>query len=97
MNDPIVQLAEQSNENLSVAAAPGAFLVDLFPIRELLFSVHREFRVDDCTVRFVPSWLPGAGFQRTAERYRKTFHRVRNEPYEIVRQEIVSLKTNAFT
>ncbi|KAH9847427.1 O-methylsterigmatocystin oxidoreductase [Lenzites betulinus] len=33
-------------------------------------------------LKHVPSWLPGAGFKRDAERWSKDIHRVWNEPYE---------------
>ena len=34
------------------------------------------------TVRWVPSWVPGAGFQKTAQRWRKTLDELRELPFE---------------
>lgn len=32
-DDPLIGLAERANTEFGLAAAPGAFLVDVFPIR----------------------------------------------------------------
>lgn len=33
-NDPYIELAEKGVEGITMAAIPGRFLVDFFPIRE---------------------------------------------------------------
>jgi hypothetical protein len=48
--DRYISLVEEVITRASEVAVPGAFLVDLFPILKY----------------YVPSWFPGAGFQRKA-------------------------------
>lgn len=43
-DDPLVKLAERANEEFGLAAAPGAFLVDIFPICER-FSIFRRSHI----------------------------------------------------
>lgn len=40
-------------------------------------------------VRFVPSWFPGAGFQKWAADGRADYATVRDRPYEFVKNEMV--------
>ncbi|CCM01268.1 uncharacterized protein FIBRA_03317 [Fibroporia radiculosa] len=72
LDDPMTQLAEQTNDDFSRAATPGAFLVDAFPI-----------------LQYVPDWFPGAGFKRKAKEWRKSSDKLRNEPYEMVEQQVI--------
>ena len=39
-------------------------------------------------VRYVPGFLPGAGFQQTAARYRKTFLELLKKPYVFTRHQM---------
>jgi hypothetical protein len=41
-NDPFVELAEKAADNFSQSAAPGAWLVDIFPWSE--FSIRTALR-----------------------------------------------------
>jgi hypothetical protein len=41
-------------------------------------------------VRHLPSWLPGAGFRRSAVEWKKLIEDFVNEPYEDCKQKIVS-------
>jgi hypothetical protein len=43
-----------------------------------------------CTVKYLPSWLPGASFQKTALLYKQTTHDLVNIPYNMVLEQIVS-------
>ena len=43
-----------------------------------------------CTVKYLPSWLPGANFQKTALLYKQTTHDLLNIPYNMVLEQIVS-------
>ncbi|GAB1525238.1 hypothetical protein RhiTH_008396 [Rhizoctonia solani] len=53
LNDPILKEVLQLVENLSRAAMPTNFLVNVFP-----------------SLRYVPEWLPGAGWKKTAREWR---------------------------
>ncbi|KAF8552565.1 cytochrome P450, partial [Imleria badia] len=50
--DPLVELAELANSQLSKATTAGAYHVDIMPF-----------------LQYVPSWVPGAGFKKTAAEY----------------------------
>ncbi|KII90751.1 hypothetical protein PLICRDRAFT_174122 [Plicaturopsis crispa FD-325 SS-3] len=39
-------------------------------------------------LRFVPSWFPGAGFQKTAKAWRKTLEEMVDKPHEYVKQQV---------
>ena len=46
---------------------------------------------DRCsTVKYLPSWFPGAGFKRSAVEWKKLIEDFVNEPYEDCKQKIVS-------
>ncbi|TFK41783.1 cytochrome P450 [Crucibulum laeve] len=53
-DDPFVKLVEDALEPASLAAIPGAFLVDVFPF-----------------LKYVPEFVPGAGFKRKAKEWRQ--------------------------
>jgi hypothetical protein len=40
-------------------------------------------------VKYVPAWVPGAGFQKTAARSRKLNEDLLNEPFNFVKDEMV--------
>ena len=68
-SDKLYAACEGAMDAFSTAAAPGAFLVDSFPIR---MSPIRKNNPSGCsevfipTVKYVPEWFPGAGFKRFA-------------------------------
>ncbi|TCD64628.1 hypothetical protein EIP91_003830 [Steccherinum ochraceum] len=48
-----------------------------------------EFMVDLLPwLKYLPSWLPGAGFQRTAKCYRQTLRRVIDLPFQMVQRQL---------
>ncbi|KAL3450266.1 putative cytochrome P450 oxidoreductase OrdA-like protein [Aspergillus insuetus] len=69
--DPLVDIAEESVEQFSLAVQPGKWLVDLLPI-----------------LRYIPAWVPGAGFQRTAERFRKHSNALADVPFKFVKKRM---------
>jgi hypothetical protein len=42
------------------------------------------------SLRYVPSWMPGAGFQRKAASWRSTLQRMADVPHNIVKTRMVS-------
>jgi hypothetical protein len=42
-----------------------------------------------CSVKYVPAWFPGAGFQRYAEQAQIDHRRMRDEPIDVVKAEMV--------
>lgn len=43
-------------------------------------------------MRYLPDWLPGAGFKRTASYWRKTLTDLVEKPYAFVRQQMAQGK-----
>ncbi|KAG7451803.1 cytochrome P450 [Guyanagaster necrorhizus] len=75
-DDPFVELAERTVNQLSLAATSGGFLVDLIPIRS---SISR-----------ISDWFPGAGFKRTDGAWASALNEFVEKPHNYVKQEIVS-------
>lgn len=46
-----------------------------------------------CSVRFLPSWFPGAGFKRKAARWGRQLYDQSLEPHEYVKRQLVSIIT----
>ena len=86
--DPYVVIAEEAIAGVAVAGLPGAFLVDTLPIRmsysSLLFISDQAL-----SVKYVPEWIPGAGFQRRARVWRKSAVEMNTLPFEAVNQALV--------
>ncbi|RDW81591.1 cytochrome P450 [Aspergillus mulundensis] len=72
-DDPLVALANKTLDQFSLAATPGAWIVDTIP-----------------ALRYLPSWIPGAGFQRTAETMRDTLRVAVEKPYRFVLKQMES-------
>jgi len=88
-NDPYVRLVEEASKTTSEAAVPGAFLVDLFPSRTVLY--YRCLNIPNIpAVKYVPEWMPGAGFKTKAKEWRKLSQAMINVPYEMVKEKFVS-------
>jgi hypothetical protein len=41
------------------------------------------------TVKYIPSWMPGAGFKKTAEAYKETTQQLISKPYNMVKERMV--------
>ncbi|KAJ7648324.1 cytochrome P450 [Mycena polygramma] len=78
--DPYISSIEAAVDALMVAAIPGQFLVDFFPI-----------------LKYVPEWIPGAGFKRTARKWKETTRRAVNAPFaETTRRIAMGTATPCF-
>lgn len=88
-DDPYVRLVEEASKSTSEAAVPGAFLVDLFPSRTLPY--YRCLKLPNFPpVKYVPEWMPGAGFKTKAKEWRKLSQAMINVPYDMVKGKFVS-------
>jgi hypothetical protein len=75
---------------LSEAATPGRFLVDLIPIRESRgFCVWLNTAHQAEVVKYIPSWVPGANFQRHANRMATLSRQVRDDASDIMAEQMV--------
>ncbi|KAF4616644.1 hypothetical protein D9613_008324 [Agrocybe pediades] len=68
-DDPYIAIAEEGVQPLSIAAVPGAFLVDTIPI-----------------LKYVPEWMPGAGFKRKAREWTQLSRRMVEEPFSATKK-----------
>ena len=94
-DDELVKVVDQAMTQFSEVGAPNAFLVDVLPIRRF-FSLQFVLPSNSFSVRYVPSWLPGAGFKRKAQKYRKTIEAMLDRPYEYVQQQMVTILSTEF-
>jgi hypothetical protein len=53
-----------------------------------MFPVISEYSADGLTVKFVPDWLPGAGFKRAARQWGAELTQVAEKPYAFVKQQL---------
>ena len=92
-NDPLVSLAVEAATLTVREGNPGCTLHDFFPMRELCLALHRKTDKSHTylfSVRFLPSWLPGAGFKKRWRYIRRLVETMINEPFELVQKNRVS-------
>jgi len=55
-------------------------------------AVPGAFLVDVIpSLKYIPEWMPGAGFQTTVKKYREIQRRFRNEPFDAAVRNIVGV------
>jgi hypothetical protein len=68
-------------------------IVDLFPIRtsSSRFDKCPRVRVDTLfyLVKYLPTWMPGAGFKRNALSVRKDVEKMLGMPFDMVKNNMV--------
>ena len=89
--DPYVMLVEKTAALTVAPGAPGGTLVDFLPAcRNLhIITIFNFKNTDRTSVRYIPSWFPGAGFKRHALETRKHIDDILNVPYDFVKQRRV--------
>ena len=73
---------------IDAAVLPGAFLVDVFPLRTSSSqngSPH-DLKIFTPAVKYVPEWFPGAGFKRFARMAKKDIDDSVNLPFHHVEE-----------
>src|SRR5688572_11625277 len=93
--DLFVHLAGEGMRQFSLSTAPGKFLVNHFPLREWFFLPSRTETLLGIIVKYVPSWLPGGGFKKTAKVWRKTTDDMASKPFDWVKREMVPSVTTS--
>jgi hypothetical protein len=91
-DDPLVAFTDKATEQFSVACLPGAFLVDVLPIRTcspIFTRSHDKLTFFTFPVKYVPEWFPGAGFKKTAKQWLATVNELAEKPYLMVKDEMV--------
>jgi len=91
-NDPLVNIAEAAVGGFSQASVPGAWLVDIFPVRESESQLMANSLLTHATpqVRYVPDWMPGATFKVKAAQWRDAHMQLLNVPFNMVEEQMVS-------
>ena len=76
-------------ERFSEAAKPGRWFVDLIPPR-MFFSLFLISQMDlTFTVKYIPSWFPGAHFRKFADLCRTNAREAFEKPYLNVKKQMV--------
>jgi hypothetical protein len=88
-DDPYIGAAEGVLHYLNLAGIPGRYLVDIFSPCEWNVIRFQSLLIKLLAVKYVPSWFPGAGFQKDAELTRRLHVKARNDPMEYVKKTIV--------
>ena len=88
-NDRYITVAEAALDGMAKAASPGAFLVDMLPIRTFPSGFRRLTITHVQIVKHVPAWVPGASFQRKAREWKKVVLEMRDAPFEVVKNALV--------
>lgn len=88
-NDPWIATAEHAAAAVIATLNPGSYLVDLLPFCALHPDCEKFVLIHLYIVKYVPEWFPGADFQRQARIWRKSVMAARNEPYDVVKGQMV--------
>lgn len=94
--DEYITVSERVMATVSEVARPGAVLVDVFPIRQ---SFNSPFRVNTpltpslpiALVKLIPSWVPGAFYQKLAKQLTRDVHEMREAPFAVAKRKMVRL------
>jgi hypothetical protein len=78
----------------SLSASPNKFMVNHFPIRMSTSWKNLPIQSDKSVsfhqkVRFVPEWLPGAGFKKVARRWAPLYGLYQDPPFDFVKDQMV--------
>lgn len=88
-SDPILNLVNKVMEEFSAAITPAAFLVDLLPICKHAARSDTSHVYNISAVKRVPSWVPGAGFQRKAKVWSNHRSEMLETPFNLVEEQTV--------
>jgi hypothetical protein len=89
-NDRYIEIAHLALAGAVEAAVPGAFLVNMFPLRESYFDGAHSLLIV-LPVKHVPEWMPGAGFKSRARRWRASTLEMVSAPFMAVKKNLVSI------
>ena len=88
--DHFVNLADRAMSRTIQAAIHGAYVVDYLPICEFKYVFFELIpHVVPGTVRYIPSWFPGAKFKRDAIEWRQDSVAMLQEPFNMIKKRMV--------
>ena len=95
-DDEFVRIAQEGVKIASALKDRGRYFVEYLPWRafSLLPSPSlrsHTHRLTTLAVRYLPEWLPGAGFKRKAKEWKKLSTRFRDVPFEEGKRRMVSV------
>ena len=83
-------MKNEESTRLFTEASSKIYLVNFISMR-MLMSVRIKSLIHSCsTVKYIPAWVPGAGFQRVAAHVKKLNQTIRHGPWEKVLKGLVS-------
>ena len=87
-----IALADDAHYKFALAATPYRYAVDFFPIRECYTNVRRVSSLNHpyLSVKYLPSWFPGATFKRQAREWQAELENLVFTPYKTVKERVVS-------
>ena len=89
-NDPYVDIADSGIRAIEASTNAGSYLVDSFPACECHYCPLRSIDLEGwCTVKHIPEWVPGAGFQRQAKEWRVFATAMLEQPYQYFKKHLV--------
>ena len=80
----------EESARLTSKALSKIYLVNFIPMRTLMSLLLEPFIHPCPTVKYIPAWVPGAGFQRVAAHVKSLSYTIRTGPWEKVLKDIVS-------
>lgn len=91
LDDSYVRMADEAAGATVEAGSPASMLVDFIPIRGYN-QCHSTAHVVliHFTVKYYPTWLPGAEWKRRALAVRPLGKQMVNWPYDMVKEKMVS-------
>lgn len=97
-DDPYVRSVEEAVQGFSESLEPGAFLVDVIPLRGSRFFLFSDAANANCsslshtlqTVRHVPDWFPGTGWKAKGKQFAELLDEMADIPYQYVKKQMVS-------
>ena len=66
-------------------------MIDLFPLRKLTIGIYLIHGLNCTSVKHLPSWFPGGGFQKRLATTRGYVTNMKNVPFERVQAERVNI------
>lgn len=89
-DEHLFAVSVEANEHFSKTAVLGVWLVDSIPMCMRFLQLPRVARADaEHSVKYVPSWFPGASFKRYAAKAKGVVHECVNAPFNEVKRHLV--------
>ncbi|THH18237.1 hypothetical protein EW146_g2711 [Bondarzewia mesenterica] len=89
-----VRLAEEAGTDTINSGSPGSMLVDFLyanhSISEAIWMLKNNVMCSSPALKYLPTWMPGAGFKRHAFKTREKVRRMIDAPFQMVKRTIAA-------